>query len=82
MKNNFSIIENFINNKDFSRTLYSELSFLEKEGKFEEPLGEHEIRSDRTFWVSLSQMDKKSFPKLFFICQVLSSIPYELNSKT
>jgi hypothetical protein len=38
MKNNFSVVENFINNKDFSRALYKELSYLERDGKFDEAL--------------------------------------------
>lgn len=54
MKNNFSVMENFVNNKDFSRALYKELSFLEKDGKFDESIQEMEIRNDRNLWIQLS----------------------------
>ena len=40
IENNYCLIQNFVNNKDFARKLYEELSFLERDGRFDEPIQE------------------------------------------
>ena len=52
------------------------------DGKFDEAINEKNVRSDRILWISLSDIDKNSYRNLYFICHILSSIPYELNKKT
>ena len=52
------------------------------DGKFEEIIQEQHLRNDRVLWLTLSDMNKTDFKNLYFICNILSSIPYELNSKT
>ena len=81
-KLNYAVIKGFINNRDFSRKLYKELNYLEIDGKFDEAINEKNVRSDRILWISLSDIDKNSYRNLYFICHILSSIPYELNKKT
>lgn len=81
MSKNYALQSNFINNRDFLRDLYKELHYLSLESKFEEMIQEMEVRTDRAFWVSLSEIEKKDFRSLHYICLVLSSLPYELNKK-
>jgi len=81
VKKDYAFQKNFIGSRDFLRDLYKELHYLVLETKFEEMIQEKDIRSDRCLWVSLSEIDKKQFRNLFYICQTLSSLPYELNRK-
>lgn len=81
MTKHFAFQSDFINNRDFVRDLYKELHYLSLESKFEEMIQEFEVRSDRSFWVSLNEIEKKDFRSLHYICLLLSSLPYELNKK-
>ena len=55
---------------------------MEKDGKFDLPIADQEIRNDRILWLSLSDIDKESFKNIYFICHMLTALPYELNTKT
>jgi hypothetical protein len=78
-----TIIQNFIANRDFSSRLYSELCYLERDSRFDEPsVQESKLRTDRILWTGLADIDRSSFPQLYFVCHILSAIPYELNVKT
>lgn len=72
----------FIKNLDFARAFYKECDYLEKDGRFEEPLQEQGIRDDKILWVTLTDIEKDSFKNIYFIAHILSALPYELNSKT
>lgn len=48
----WSVMDKFIKNIDFPSALYRELDFLERDGRFEEVLGEQ--RDDKTLWLTLS----------------------------
>ncbi|CAK78632.1 unnamed protein product (macronuclear) [Paramecium tetraurelia] len=80
MNTGWSVMNKFINNNDYCHALFKELDFLERDGRFEEVQTELQ-RDDKTFWLTLSQMDKDSFKNLYFISHILSALPYELNSK-
>ena len=54
MKEGYGLMDPFLKNLDFSLALFKELNFLEKDGKFEEPLQELTIRQDKIFWINLS----------------------------
>ncbi|KRX11086.1 hypothetical protein PPERSA_05195 [Pseudocohnilembus persalinus] len=80
-EDNYTIIPNFTKNLDYVRALYKELRFIERDGRFDFPAGEEELRNDKILWLDLQQIDKDQFSKLYFICNILTSIPYELNKK-
>ena len=54
------------------RELFKELNYLSLEGKFEESIQEMQTRTDRSFWISLNEMQKKDFPMLFRLCNTLA----------
>ncbi|KAM3142275.1 hypothetical protein pb186bvf_005684 [Paramecium bursaria] len=81
MKKGHGQMNPFIKNKDFTRALFKELDYLERDGRFEDQIQESGIRQDKTLWVTLSQIEKESFKNIYFIAHILSALPYELNSK-
>lgn len=82
MSGNVGVQSRFVNNLDFPEQLYRELDYLERDGRFEENLQEEHIRQDKTLTLCLKDMDKHNFKSLYFICHILSALPYELNVKT
>ena len=77
----YAVQKDFLLGIDMQRELFKELNYLSLEGKFDESIQEMQTRTDRSLWISLSEMQKKDFPMLFRLCNSLAGIPYELNKK-
>ncbi len=69
----------FINHK-FALDLFHQLDYLELNQKFSS--AKQPDREDSVIWLNLLQIQQNQFKYLYFICQMLSSLPYELNAKT
>jgi hypothetical protein len=82
MKKGYGVQTSFIRNIEFARMFYKECDYLERDGRFEEPLQEGNIREDKVLWVTLTDIEKQSFKNIYFIAHILSALPYELNVKT
>lgn len=67
---------------DFARSVFKECDFLERDGRFEDPLQEEGIREDKILWLHLSDIEKDAFKNIYFIAHMMSALPYELTAKT
>ena len=58
MKKGYGVQIPFIKNIDFPRVFFKECDYLERDGRFEEPLQEGSIRDDKILWITLSDVEK------------------------
>lgn len=66
---------------DLIRKARNELKFLERDGKFEAKINNLKLDEERALFVLFSELNKEHHSGLYTTCQVLTSFPFELNSK-